>query len=533
MISFGSFEAPVRRSATGTSIVTTAFPAATEAGAVMLRAGGNAVDAAVAAGWALSVCEPSGSGIGGQGTLLIGTSAGDWTVLDGHSHAPSGLTRANPTREQQRRGHRACTVPSLPRTLDEAHRRYGRLSRATVMAPAIALAAEGFEVSKMLRRHVSWCRGALAASPFTASLFLPEGKPIARGSLLRQPQLAATLERMSVQGVEDFYEGQLARAIADDMAHHGGLVTLEDLAGLHAPVERTPLSISYRGHEVMTAPPPGGGVQVLLGLRLAEALGLHELPGDDPAWYERMATVIHTVFRDRARWPMAPEDLTPSVVSWMLGRERAQELVAHLKERAVPVRSAEGPGDTTHLCVADADGMVVSMTQSIQSLFGAKVANPELGFFYNNYLCTCARGRHPNRLGPGALPQSNLAPTVVFRSDSGARRDPFLVLGAAGSRRITSSILHVLTRTLDQRMDIDSAVAAPRVHATLSGNVMVEAGARSESLDARLALRFPGQVIPRAHHSFSLASVQAMQRGDDGRWTGSADPRREGVAHGI
>lgn len=519
-----------------TAMAVTAHPAATEAAVEILRRGGNAVDAALAAAWTLSVCEPSGSGLGGQATMLIHQPNGTSLVLDGHSHGPKGLSRRNVSRAQQSRGHRACTLPSMPATLGAAHDRLGRLPFATTLEPSIELAEAGFPVTRLLRRHIQWCRGALAAHAGTANLFLPQGRPPKVGSILRQPALAETLRRLGRHGVDDLYRGGLAEDVVNDMERHDGLIRAEDLHDFSLPIERAAMTVSYRDYDVMSVPPPGGGLQVLLGLRLAEALSLESTADDPAAWYATLATITHAIFRERSRWPLRPEQVTPSMLEWLLSRERAREIVAELRAApAPPVRSAEGPGDTTHLCIVDGDGMVVSLTQSIQSLFGAKVANEKLGFVYNNYLCTCPRYRHPSQLGPHAMPQSNAAPTIVFTRTAGDRvaveRVPALVLGSAGSRRITSSILHVLTNVIDRGMSLPDAIDAPRIHVTLSGRPMVEKRIASEELEQKLHARFrPSQV--KAERSYSMGAVQAIARTGD-QWVGAADPRREGAARGL
>ncbi|MCA9728361.1 MAG: gamma-glutamyltransferase, partial [Candidatus Eisenbacteria bacterium] len=429
-----------------------------------------------------------------------------------------------------RKGYRACTIPSMPATLGEAHRRFGRLPLAETLAPAIRLAEEGVAVSKLLRRHVQWCRQALAASPAAAQVFLPDGKPPRRGSLLRQPLLANTLRRLAVSGVDDFYRGALAADIVADHALQGGLIAAADLADLALPVERTVLSIPYRGYEVVSVPPPGGGLQLLLGLKLAARLGWNEQPNDD-ARHEMTARIIQALFRERVAWPIHPQRVTPSLIAWLLSDARVSEVAEGLRRGPVaPIRSAEGPGDTTHLCTADSDGMVVSLTQSIQSLFGAKVMNERLGFFYNNYLCTCPRYRHPSRLRRRAMPQSNAAPTLVFEQAGRARR-PVLALGAAGSRRITSSILQVLLNVIERGMPLSEALDAPRIHATLAGRPMVEKRIATPELAEKLRESFrPMQV--KAARSYAMGAGQAIASRGTG-WIGAADPRREGTSDGI
>jgi gamma-glutamyltranspeptidase / glutathione hydrolase len=509
--------------------VATAFPQATEAAIEILEAGGNAVDAAVAAAWALSVCEPSGSGLGGQTILLVHLANGITRVVDGHSHAPATASPAVITAPQQRAGYRATTVPSTPATLNYAQRRYGRLPAARLMQPAIRLAEEGYPITSLQYRQGVWLAEKLRATS-AGRLFLRDGNPLRIGEILRQPQLAATLRRLAARGTEDFYLGGIARLIAQDMQLNGGLITEADLAGLALPAEREPISIEYRGHRVVTVPPPGGGAQILVALRLIEQLAPSGFGDNEEEWYETIALACYGAFREREHCPLGPDGLTPfgansysedralQIADWL----RSQRRVSNEEHRT------EGPGDTTHLSVIDRDGNVVALTQSIQSLFGAKVAHPTLGFLYNNYLFTCPRYPHPYGLASGALPRSNAAPTLVFRSKASGGV-PLLALGAAGSRRITSSIVQVLSSVIDRGMNVTSAVSAPRVHALLSGKIWIEKTAASPLLTARLQARFPKLEI-RPPHDFKMGSVQAIQRLPSGRRLGTADPRRDGTA---
>jgi gamma-glutamyltranspeptidase/glutathione hydrolase len=319
------------------------------------------------------------------------------------------------------------------------------------------------------------------------------------------------------------------------MREQGGLITEADLSGCDLPVIRDSISIPYRGHEVLSVPPPGGGLQLLLALRTLEHLDLPERP-DPILWVGAIARITRSVFQERERWPIRPERLSPSFMRWLIGEERAKELATEILAGADHSNppEAEGPGDTTHLCVADAAGMIVSLTQSVQSLFGAKVANRHLGFFYNNYLCTCPRYRHPSRLRGGAAPQSNVAPTIVLgRPIAGGAREPVLAIGAAGSRRITSSVLQVLANVLHRGMPLEEAMDAPRVHATTSGRVMIERTAAGREVQESLARGFRS-IDVKAPRSYAMGGVQAIGRDADSRmWVGCADPRREGACDAI
>jgi len=534
-----------KHTATGHTVVATAFPSATDAALQTLQAGGNAVDAAVAAAWALAVCEPSSSGLGGQTTLLVWFSDGKAIVIDGHSYAPAAVSRRGITKRQQRQGYLAATIPSTPATLGYVQKRYGRLPAARVLDPAIRLAEEGYRITRLQRRQLQWCRESLRASPSACQLFLRNGRPFRVDDIFRQKELAATLRRLASHGVEDFYRGEIARAVADDMRRHDGLITQEDLAACSLPIERAPLSIYYRGHQVASIPPAGGGLQVLLALKLLEQFASGDLAAETDRWYEIVAEATCAVFRERDRWPAHPRDLTPSLVRWLLSDERAQEIAVGLWDHGQSGANAgnrEEAGETSHLCTADRWGNVVTLTQSIQSLFGAKVANRELGFLYNSYLCTCPRHRHPYQLDSRCVPRSNAAPTLVLTQESsfpqhggseGSRQwRPLLALGAAGSRRITSAILQVISAVIDRGLSVTAAVAAPRVHAALSREVWVEQPLATAAFLERIQGRFGGVRI-RARHSCAMGAVQAIQFEADGTATGAADPRREGTANGV
>ena len=430
----------------------TAFPLATDAALSTLQAGGNAVDAAVAAAWTLSVCEPSASGLGGQSTLLVHRSDGTTFVIDGHSYAPSGVSIDTVNERQQRVGHRACTVPSTPATLEYAQRKYGVLPRAAVFEPAIQAAEEGYAITPLQHRQAGWFGRQMKVSAGIAKLFLVNGAPPPAGHVLRQPELARTLRRLATEGAGDFYHGAIAQQIVDDMERNGGLLNAKDLVNCSLPVEREPLESTYRGMRVLSAPSPGGGRNLLLALKLIEQM----LPvgidaADDDIWHEAIALATYCTFHHRERKATQSNGCVEETADELPSEAEIQRLVAQLRRQG-PVQQMnedEGPGDTTHLTVADAEGNVVALTQSIQSVFGAKVAHPELGFVYNNYLWTCPRYPHPNQLAPGCMPRSNAAPTIITEHRAG-RSSPLIAVGAAGSRRIISALLQTVSQVIDR-----------------------------------------------------------------------------------
>lgn len=500
-----------RRSVCGAS---TAFPEATEVAIEILRAGGNAIDAAVAAAWALSVCEPASSGLGGQTTMLIHFAGGTDRVVDGHSHAPATASLHTIGVAQQKIGHRACTIPSTPATLDHAQRHYGCLPAAWVIEPAIRIAEEGFTVTPLQHRQTVWVHKLLAADEASARFFLDRRLPPRPGFRLRQPKLARTLRRIASHGAQDFYQGEMAGAIARDMQVHGGLITEDDLRSFALPVEREPLAGSYRGLRVLTVPPPGGGRQLLLSLQILEML-LTDGRSSDRDWYEAIALAVYTALRD-----------CEQSAGWTAEIEQYLALLAmEARNRGVlpDLSLAPAAGETTHLNVADRHGNIVALTQSIQSLFGAKVANRDLGFVYNNYLCTTSR----DALAPRCVPPSNVAPTLVMGGGPGGSV-PLLALGAAGSC-ITSSILQVISGVVDGHRRVDEAVAAPRLHVRQSRIVWLEENAARDEVVSRLQSHFPALEL-QSQHDYKLGCVQALQWTSRASLAGAADPRRDGTA---
>ena len=498
----------------------------------MRELGGNAIDAACAAAWALGVCEPAESGLGGQTTALVRRADGRVTILDGHSHAPAGATKKAISKSAQAHGLRSCTVPSTPATLGALQAQFGRLTLRDVLAPAIQIARDGYPITELQRRLQRWCRGALIKFGGAQHFLRSEGRAYRVGEAFRQPALAITLERLASDGVGDFYHGRLAREIAQDMQARRGLISEADLASLSLPVERRPLWSTFAGHQIATAPPPGGGVQLLLALGVLESLQESWTSPDLAPVAATLAALA--ALRERERWPDHPDDLTPSLERWLVSTARAQQVARRLHQQPI---SSEAPqhqppdslgerGNTTHLCACDREGNVVSLTQSIQSVFGSKAAHPTLGFLYNNYLSACPRrSSHPYHLRPGALPQSNAAPTLVLDPNG----SPRLAIGSAGSRRITTSLVHVLAATLQRGESIEGAIAAPRAHARATGKVWIE-----ESLAVGPALRgfdrtFKAvQMLTNRH--YKLGAVQAIAWDSSGRATGVADPRRDGAS---
>ena len=506
-------------------VVSAGTPEAAAAGAEILGRGGNAIDAAVATSLALGVTEPAGSGLGGQSTLIVAPPGEEPFVINGSSFAPHRLPED--VGMEDLTGHRASTVPTTARVLDFAWRRFGsgKVSWSEIVAPAVAWAREGYVLGpfrhRALRRHAR----ALRRNPTATRLLLaPDASLPRRGTTLRSPALARTLERLGRDGVDDFYHGETSAHIARDMADHGGWVTGEDLARVPEPRVVNALKGSYRGWEVYTLPPPAGGWVVLLALNLLEQAPAGDLSRMGPKRLVWLTEALRHAHRQRLRYAVA----TP----------RDFDAIAHHLEKRKARRVARafgmtGTGETTHFSVADRDGMTVGVTQSLNSFFGARVAG-RAGVLYNDYMREFALGKknHPFRLRPGAVPNSFMSASVVRRRDGAT-----LTLGSPGDDRIISAVVQVISHYADIGGGLAAAVAAPRLHTLRSETVLLEAEpGRARGL---LPLEERGYTVYRPVTSLHAAGlnpyfggVHAVAR-EKGEWAGAADPRRDGaVARG-
>ena len=511
---------PQRVAVSPNGMISTQHFLATDAGAALLGEGGNAIDAAVAAAFALGVCEPAASGLGGQTMMLIHLARSHRTLaLDGSSRAPNRTSVQHLPKEQRHHGYKATTVPSTPAVLGYALQRYGNLPLPVVVQPAIELARRGYRVSELQRRLARRVVKHLRPGP-AATHFLKSQRKVYRvGEHFRQPILAETLERLAMSGIEDFYTGHIAGAICRDMKANDGLITPEDLAQIPWPIERKPVSCHFDGHRVVTFPPPGAGRTLVELLHIISHLPAKYRNADTPKGAVLLAQAIEQANRDRRDRPFDPSFYAQVTKRRMLSPDHARGIA----RRAL--KQVRTHGETTHLSVMDREGNVVALTQSIERVYGACVASPDLGFLYNNYMLAFEDEdiTHPYYLRPNGVPWASVAPTIVLRG-----RRPWLAIGSPGSERIVSSIAQVLLG-LKHKSPFE-AVAAPRLHCSLEGKVSLEVSRMRSDIPA--VLRAHGfEIDERDPYSFYLGCVQLVMR-EGSRFIGVADPRRDGSAGG-
>ncbi|NIN73030.1 MAG: gamma-glutamyltransferase [Gemmatimonadetes bacterium] len=535
----GSFEATAdgKCAAGARGAVASAFPEATTAGIEILAQGGNAVDAACAVGLALTVCEPQASGLGGQSTGLLHFNR-KTMAIDGSSRVPSLAHRSRVDPEDCQLGYRAATVPSTPATYGWLHRSYGTLDWRTVLEPAIYLARNGYRITELqnslLVRELENFKAVESRSG--ARYFLkPEDTPYAPGELFRQPELADVLEHVARYGADAFYQGEIAEQIDADMRANDGFLRNDDLALIPWPIERKPLARRYRGLLVKTMPPPGSGRTLLLVLMILSNLESRFLGRRTPNRYHFLAEAFRKAFMQRLDRPFDPATYPQIREKKMLSRDFARETALTIAEEVdvqLPLEDPVGAevGETTHFSVMDSEGNAVSMTQSIELVYGSKVAADGLGFLYNNYMMALELDNpaHPYFLRPNAVPWSSAAPTIVFR-----KKEPWLVLGSPGSERINSTLGQVLVRVIDGSDSIGIAVNEPRFHCSIGGTMSLEAERFDPAVVNHLR-RLGYKIKEREPLSFYLGCVQAVLKRQTGPgFEAVADVRRDGTAAGL
>ncbi len=512
-----------KRTAGTNGMVATASPQASEAGGEILRAGGNAVDAAVAAAFVVGVTEPQASGLGGQTMMLIGTDR-KVIALDGSSRAPSLAHPSAIYRKDRTVGYRAATVPSTPAALWYAHKQYGSLPWQQILEPAVHFAENGYPVGQLQHRLLARERDNFLQVESRSGLryFYSEGEPYAPDEIFKQPDLAALLRKLSRAGVEEFYTGETGKRIDADMRENGGLLRYDDLALIPYPYERRPLKKRIWGTDIHTMPPPGSGRTLLSALMMLELFS--SIPGitDDNFKLLVFLKIIRKALLERNDRPFDPH-FFPQVAeeSAMLDKAFIRKFVKAI------IYEDEEAGETTHISVIDKEGTAVSLTQSIERVFGSKAAAGGLGFLYNNYLCDFEYGmpEHPFYLRPNLAPWATVAPTLVYHN-----RSIWMALGSPGSERIISTLAFFLYNVLERGMPIDAAMELPRLHCSLGGRVSLEAeGFSEETIEFFTDKGF--RVDRRERYSFYLGCIQAVLRRHNGReFQGTADVRREGTA---
>jgi gamma-glutamyltranspeptidase/glutathione hydrolase len=512
-------------------------------GGDILRRGGNAVDAAVATGFAMAVTYPRAGNLGGGGFMVIHSAERHEDVaIDYRETAPAATTAGiflgvdgKPDIAKSRDSALGVGIPGTPAGLAMALDKYGsgKFTLAELLQPAIALARDGFPVTDDTADSLPESHPRLARWPGSAKIFSrPEGTPLREGDTLIQTDLAATLSAVAAQGPRGFYEGPVAEKLVKAIDEAGGMMTLDDLKS-YQPSIRTPMRGTYRGYEIVSMPPPSsGGVVLLETLNILEGFPMRDLKQGSAASLHIIVEAMRRAYADRARYLGDPAFVSAPIANLISKEYAAKQRASIDPDHATPSSAiAAGPlregSNTTHFSVVDNLGNAVSNTYTLNFSYGVGLVADGTGVLLNNELddFTAAPGAsnayglvgfEANLPGPGKRPLSSMTPTIVLKDGK-----PVLVTGSPGGSRIISTVLQVVVNVLDYDMDIAAAVAAPRLHHQwMPDEVRVERGFSEDTLEA---LRAKGHRVVGPLCQFDCGDVEGSSR-----CARSANPRRGG-----
>ncbi|TFH43398.1 MAG: gamma-glutamyltransferase [Lysobacterales bacterium] len=526
-------------------MVSTQDSTATMIGIDVLKKGGNAVDAAVAVGFALAVTLPKAGNIGGGGFMVVQSAeSGKTLAIDYREMAPAGATGnmyldadGKVDKQRARFSYLSVGVPGTVAGLALALEKYGTMSLAEVMRPAIFLARNGITVSAQMADALHQRQKRLSMHPQTARIFLhADGTALASGEKLVQSDLAWSLEQIARQGPDAFYRGEIANKIAANMAANNGLITMEDLKNYRA-VERAPVRGSYHGYEVYSMPPPSsGGIHLIQLLNILEDYPIAFLGHNTANTIHVMVEAMKLAYADRSEY-LGDPDFWKVPVAGLTSKAYAAKLREKIAlSYATPSQNIK-PGDplpyesneTTHFSIMDSAGNVVSNTYTLNFSFGTGIVAAGTGILLNNEMDDfSAKPGEPNAYGlvggeanaiePGKRPLSSMSPTIVFRDGK-----PLFATGSPGGSRIITTTLQIIMNVIDHEMNIAAATAAPRIHHQwLPDKLRVEVGISDDTLDLLSAM---GHTIETGDAMGSTQTVMHTERG----FFGAADPRRVGA----
>lgn len=519
-------------------MVVSVSPAATDVGVAILKAGGNAVDAAVAVGFAEAVTWPEAGNIGGGGFMVVYPGGGAKpVVIDYRETAPAAATPDMFAKGVNYQSVLTAGVPGTVRGLELAHKTLGKLKWAEVVAPAVKLAEDGFPITGGLAKRLSGVKSSNAE--FTRLFTKKDGWKA--GDVLKQPDLAKTLKLIAEKGADGFYTGAVAELIAAEMKASGGLITADDLKGYKA-VQREPIVGTYRGYDVVAAPPPSsGGITLLLALNMLETHDVKKHPWGSVETTHLVAEAMRRGFAERAKHLGDPDFV--KIPPHLTGKDHAKKLFADFdptkatksESLAGDIKVSDGGTDTTHYGVVDRDGMAVSNTYTLENAFGCKVVVRGAGFILNNEMTDFNHkpgvttrsggiGTEANVIAPGKRMLSSMCPVVLAKDGKAV-----LVTGSPGGRTIINTVLGIVVNVADYGADVRTAVDAPRLHHQwFPDKLTLEERPGYEELEK--GLKAKGHAVAKVKGQGDGHSIWIDPK--TGVRTGAADKRLDGAAKG-
>lgn len=473
--------APVRAK---NGMVVTSNEIASMVGVEILKKGGNAIDAAVATGFALAVTYPQAGNIGGGGFMIIHLKDGTNTTIDFREKAPQTAFKEMFLDEEgdfdihkSTEGWASSGVPGSVAGMLYALEKYGTMGRAEVLQPAIELANSGFFINYRFALALNHYKDQFEKYESTKKIFTKKNKEFSEGDLFVQKNLAKTLTSIKENGLKGFYHGEVAKLIANQSRKNGGFISLEDLAN-YSPVERTPILGTYRGNKIVSmGPPSSGGIALMEALNSLENFTFEENSWGSSNYIHTVSEVLKYVYADRAEH-LGDEDFYPIPKKWLISKERGVEIASLVGDKAIPSDSithatppAKESEETTHYSIVDSCGNAVSITTTLNSTFGNKIVVEGAGFILNNEMDDfSAKPGTPNQFGllggvansiePNKRMLSAMTPTIVLNSND----KPYIVVGAPGGSTIITTVMQIILNVVDFRMDIQEAINCPRFH---------------------------------------------------------------------
>ena len=516
--------------------------AATNVGVEVLRQGGNAVDAAVAVGYALAVTHPQAGNLGGGGFMLLRLKDGRTAAIDFREMAPAGASRdmfldvqGNPDGKKSLTSHLASGTPGTVAGFSLALEKYGTMPLNKVIQPAIRLAWDGFIVNDALADDLkTYGSEVIPQHANSKAIFWKDGEPLKKGDRLVQSDLAKSLTLIAEHGPDAFYKGAIADQIADEMKKNGGLITKADLAAYRA-VERTPVSGDYRGYQVYSMPPPSsGGIHIIEILNILSQFDMHKYGFGSADAMQLMAEAEKRAYADRSEYLGDPDFVK---VPWqaLTSKAYAKSLATGIDLNKATPSSEIRPGklapyesnQTTHFSVVDKDGNAVAVTYTLNTTFGTGIVAGNTGILMNNEMDDFSAkpgvpnvyglvGGEANAVGPKKRPLSSMSPTIVVKDGK-----TWLVTGSPGGSRIITTVLQMVVNTIDFGMNVAEATNAPRFHHQwLPDELRVEKGFSPDTL--KLLTQKGQNVVVKP----AMGSTQSIMIGPDGTLYGASDPRR-------
>ena len=535
------------RDATGENgMVATSNVYATMAGQKVLQEGGNAVDAAIAVCYALGVAEPFTSGLGGGGFMVIHTADGENSFIDYREVASSGQTAeswldasGNLIENANSVGGLAVGVPGEVAGLELALAEYGsgKLTRQQIMQPAIDLAYNGYVVSPTMYGAIAdEYERMIGEYSELGAYYLKDGLPYEVGDTVTNPDLAKTLQLIADNGADAFYQGPVAEAIAAAVQKHGGVMTVEDLAS-YKPEERVPVTGTYRGYQIISAPPASsGGTHIVEALNVLENYDIGSMTVNSAEYIHLFSETFKACFADRAAY-MADTAFAEVPLEGLTSKDYAKTIYERINDQAQTWNAGDpfayGHDSTTSFSIADKEGNVVTVTQTIECFWGSKIAVEGYGFIMNDEMHDFSTSLDSvNKLEPGKRPLSSMSPTVVLREDGSS----FMSVGSPGGVRIWPTVTQVISHVIDHGMDIQEAIDTARIfdNGTDTGINYESDGVTPITPEVAAELEAMGHTVTdKGAWQLFFGGVQGIVYQEDGTLRGGADPRRDGKALGF